>query len=62
MCVYMCVYVRVWLVFTSLSTCEVNWGELVFYAIFQPCLVIYGGQFPQLEEQIVHGSEPATFR
>ena len=37
-------------------------GDLVLYAIFQPCLVIYGGQFPQLEEHIVHGSEPATFR
>ena len=37
-------------------------GELVFYAIFQPYLVIYGGQFPQLEEQIISGSEPATFR
>jgi len=36
-------------------------GELVFYAIFQPHLVIYGGQFPQLEEHIVPGSEPATF-
>ena len=36
--------------------------ELVFYAIFQPYSVIYGGQFPQLEEQIVPGSEPATFR
>ena len=36
----------------------------MFYAIFQPCLVIhvYGGQFPKLEEQIVPGSEPATFR
>ena len=33
----------------------------MLYAIFQPCLVIYGGQFPQLEEQIVHGSVPATF-
>ena len=30
-------------------------GELVFYAIFQPCLVIYGGQFPQLEEQSGEG-------
>ena len=29
---------------------------------FQPSLVIYGGQFPQLEEHIVRGSEPATFR
>ena len=36
-------------------------GELVFYAIVQPCLVIYGGQFPQLEEHIVPGSEPAAF-
>ena len=35
---------------------------MVLYAIFQPCLVIYGGQFPQLEEQIVPGSESATFR
>ena len=33
-----------------------------FYAIFQPYLVIYGGQFPLLEEQIVPVSEPATFR
>ena len=40
----------------------VRWGKLVLCAIFQPCLVIYGGQFPQLEEQIVPGSEPATFR
>ena len=37
-------------------------GELVLYAIFQPCMVIYGGQFPQVEEQIVLVSEPATFR
>ena len=37
-------------------------GELVLFAIFQPCLVIYGGQFPQLEEHIVPRSEPATFR
>ena len=37
-------------------------GKFVFYAIFQPCLVIYGGQFPQLGEQIVPGSEPATLR
>ena len=37
-------------------------GELVLYAIFQPCLVIYGGQFSQLEEQLVTGSEPATSR
>jgi len=29
---------------------------------FQPYLVIYDGQFPQLEEHIVPGSEPATFR
>ena len=36
------------------------WGELVLYAIFQPCLGIYGGQFPQLEEHIVPGSEVAT--
>ena len=35
-------------------------GELVLYVIFQPCLVIYGGQFPQLEEQIVPWSEAAT--
>ena len=41
---------------------RVKWGELVFEAIFQPFLVIYGGQFPQIEEQIVPGSEPATFR
>ena len=39
-----------------------KWGELVRYAIFQPTLVIYGGQFPQLEEHIVPGSEPASFR
>ena len=39
---------------------NVRWAELVLYAIVQPYLVIYGGQFPQLEEQI--GSEPATFR
>ena len=35
---------------------------MVFFAIFQPYYVIYGGQFPNLEEQIVPGSEPATFR
>ena len=34
---------------------------MVFYAIFQPYMVIYGRQFPQLEEHIVTGSEPATF-
>ena len=36
----------------------------MLYAIFQPYLVIYISwrQFPQLEEQIVPGSEPATFR
>ena len=34
-------------------------GELVFYAISQPYLVIYGGQFPQLDEQVDPGSEPA---
>ena len=33
----------------------------MLYAICQPDLVIYGGHFPQLEEQIVPGSEPATF-
>ena len=37
-------------------------GELVCYAIYQPYLVICGRQFPQLEEQIVPGSEPAIFR
>jgi len=37
-------------------------GGLVLYAIFQLCLVIYGGQFPHLEEHFVPGSEPATFR
>jgi len=31
----------------TLNRCE---GELMFYAIFQPCVVIYGSQFPQLEE------------
>ena len=36
--------------------------ELEFYASFQPYFVIYWDQFPQLEEQIVPGSEPATFR
>ena len=36
--------------------------NLVFYTIFQPYLVIYGGQFPEMEEQIVPGIEPATFR
>ena len=30
-------------------------------AIFQPYLVVYGGQFPQPEKQIVPGSEPAAF-
>ena len=40
----------------------IEWvSELVLYAIFQPCLVRYGGQFPQLEETSVNGSEPATF-
>ena len=34
----------------------------MFYAIFQPYLVIYGGQFPQLEELVVPCSEPAPFR
>ena len=37
-------------------------GALMFDAICQLYCVIYGGQFPQLEEQIVPGSEPATFR
>jgi len=37
-------------------------GELMPNAIFQPYMVIYGGQFPQLEGQNVPGSEPATFR
>ena len=49
----------------TLSTWSGKWlvrlGDLVFYAIVQPFLVKYGGQFPQLEEQIVPGSEPATF-
>ena len=36
-------------------------GELVFNAIFQPYLVLYGGQFPQLEEQLVPGSDSAAF-
>ena len=36
--------------------------ELVLYAIVKPCLVIFGGQFPQLEEQIVPGSKQAAFR
>ena len=36
-------------------------SELVPNDIFQTHLVIYGGQFPQLE-QIVPGSEPSTFR
>ena len=51
----------------ELNSVELSWIgvcliELVLHAIFQPCLVIYGGQFPQLEEQTVPGSEPATFR
>ena len=35
----------------------------MFYAIFQPFSIIQCicGQFSQLEEQIVHVSEPATF-
>jgi len=38
-------------------------GELVFYAMFNHSwLYTYGGQFPQLEKQIIPGSEPATFR
>ena len=36
--------------------------ELMLYAIFQPSLVIYGSQFPQLEELIVPRKEQATFR
>ena len=39
---------------------KVNWFFPLF--VLKPCLVIYGGQFPQLEEQIVAGSEPVTFR
>ena len=39
-------------VYVILERSDVD-GELVFYAIFQSCLVIYGGQFPQLEEHIV---------
>ena len=37
-------------------------GELVFYAILQPNKVIYGSQFQLLEELIIPGNEPATFR
>ena len=33
----------------------------MFYAIFQPYMVIYGDQFPQLDEQIVPESESETF-
>ena len=46
----------------SFSHLNLRYGEL-FYAIFQRYLVIlvYGGQFPQLEKQIVPGTEPATF-
>ena len=43
------------------AACEVSRGELVFYAIFQPYLVIYGGQFRQLEKLNGPGSDPATF-
>ena len=48
-----------------------NWSSKdLFYVItctgvrwiVQPWLVIYDGQFPQLEKRIVPGSEPATFR
>ena len=41
---------------------KVDDDGLVSYGIFQPYLVIYGGQFPKLEEHIIPGSEPATFR
>ena len=60
-------------VWQSISRAGKNWSFLVVNQ--QPsvsnwqlphgswtCLVIYGGQFPQLEEQTVPGSEPATFR
>jgi len=40
----------------------VRGGELVFYAILQPNKVIYGSQFQLLEELIIPGNEPATFR
>ena len=45
---------------TYLEECE---GELVLYAVFQPYLVIhvYGGQFQQLEVQLVSASELATY-
>ena len=37
-------------------------GELVFYAMLQLLYsIINGSQFPQLEEQIVPRSEPATY-
>ena len=63
------------LVYTSntiLSTSRVNlecpdietiWIELTIQGRhFSTIFVIYDGQFPQLEEHIVPGSEPATFR
>ena len=34
----------------------------MLYAILQPCLVIYGDQFSQMDEHIVPVSEPAPFR
>ena len=34
----------------------------MFDAISQPYCVIYGGQFTQPKEPVVHGSQPATFR
>ena len=39
-------------------------GEMVLYAIVQAysVLLVYGGLFQQLEELIVPGSEPETFR
>ena len=50
------------------NTCSYMNGrddELVLYVISQPllvtCIYVYGSQFPQLEEQIVSGSEPVTF-
>ena len=34
-----------------------KWGKVTLFG----CTFVYGRQFPQLEEQIVPGSEPATF-
>ena len=42
-----------------------RWFEVRWFGVFshfQPYLVIFSGQFPQLEKQIAPGREAATFR